>query len=119
MTELNFRQEDKAAVEKAGIHYDFTEEKTREIAAKDVRAVEYKEWCSLLQMLYPGTLICSGLFEPFLVFEVKDGRRVDPPKEHWPSLNKPGTGGVLLEQFILALQEHGIEVNESWKQLCK
>lgn len=63
MVELNFTAEDKAAVEKVGIHYDFTEEKTREIAAKDVRAVEYKEWCSLLQMIYPGTLICSGLYQ--------------------------------------------------------
>lgn len=119
MTELNFKAEDKATVQQAGIHYDFTEEKARKIAAKDARDVDYKEWCSLLQMLYPGTLICSGIFDPFLVFEIKNGRRKDPPKEHWRSLTEPGSDGVLLERFKNALSEHGITVHESWSQLCK
>lgn len=118
MTALNFKPEDKAAVQQAGIYYDFTEEKTREIAAKNARDVTYEEWCSLLQMLYPSTLICSGLFDPFIVFEVKNGRRKDPPKEHWRNLDEPGSNGILFNRFIKAITEHGIVVHESWEQSC-
>ena len=84
------------------------------IAAKEVTSVEYSEWCSLLQTLYPDKLICSGLFELFLVFEIKNGCRKDPPQEHWGNLVTPGSDGILLERFIAALREHGIKVHESW-----
>ena len=119
MNNLNFNEQDKALITEAEnrrgyAYYEFTEEKIREIAAKPAQDIEYKEWCCILQMLYPTGLICSGLFEPFLVFEIVNDRRKDPPKEHWGNLQRPGSSGILLERFIAALAEHGIEVHESW-----
>ena len=119
MTALNYSEENKRTITEAENHrgysyYEFTEEAVRAIAAKEVVDVEDSEWRSLLQMLYPDKLICSGLFEPLLVFEIRNGRRKDPPQEHWGSLVRPGSDGVLLERFIDALDEHGIKVHKSW-----
>lgn len=99
------------------VYYEYTEESVRRIAAKEVSTVSDREWRSLLQMLYPDCLICSGLFEPLLVFEIKSGRRKDPPHEHWRDLVTPGSDGVLLERFIRALAGHGIEIHESWHKI--
>lgn len=119
MTALNYSEENKRTITEAENrrgynYYEFTEEAIRAIAAKAAAFVEDSEWRSLLQMLYPDKLICSGLFEAFLIFEIKNGRRKDPPQEHWSDLVTPGSDGVLLERFIAALSEHGIEVDESW-----
>lgn len=124
MTTLNYSKENKLAITEAEnrrgyTYYEFTEESVRAIATKAVAFVEEREWRSLLQMLYPDKLICSGLFEAFLVFEIKNGRRKDPPQEHWSDLVTPGSDGVLLVRFIAALAEHGIEVDESWHTVLK
>ena len=120
MNNLNFNEQDKALITEAEnkrgyTYYEFTEEKIREIAAKPAQTIEYKEWCCLVQMLYPRGLICSGLFDPFLVFDIVDGKRKDPPRWHWGDLQSPGgDGSILLGRIIRALAEHGIEVHESW-----
>lgn len=119
MYDLNFNKNDKAIITEAEnrrgyVYYEFTEESVRAIADKQAYSVVYEEWCSLLQMLYPTRLICSGLFEPFLLFDIVNGRRKDPPTEHWGSLSKPGTDGILLERFIAALEENGIKPHDSW-----
>lgn len=124
MTTLNYSEENKLAITEAEncrgyTYYEYTEEAVRAIATKAAAFVEEREWRSLLQMLYPDKLICSGLFEAFLVFEIKNGRRKDPPQEHWSNLVTSGSDGVLLERFIAALAEHGIEVDESWHTVMK
>lgn len=124
MTALNYSEENKRTIIEAEnrrgySYYEFTEEAVRTIAAKEAIDVEDGEWRSLLQMLYPDKLICSGLFEAFLVFEIKNGRRKDPPQEHWGSLVRPGSDGVLLERFIEALAEHGIEAHKSWRAVLQ
>lgn len=124
MTALNYSEENKRTITEAEnrrgyTYYEFTEAKVRIIATKAAAFVEDYEWRSLLQMLYPAKLICSGLFEAFLVFEIKDGRRKDPPQEHWGDLVTPGSDGVLLERFIDAISEHGIKVEESWHTVVK
>lgn len=124
MTALNYSEENKRTITEAEnrrgyAYYEFTEEAVRAIAAKAAAFVEEHEWRSLLQMLYPDKLICSGLFEAFLVFEIKNGRRKDPPQEHWGDLLTPGSDGVLLERFISTLAEHGIDVDESWHTVVK
>lgn len=120
MTALNYDEKNKLTITEAEngrgyAYYEFTEETVKSIAAKEATNVEEREWRSLLQMLYPDKLICSGLFEAFLVFEIKNGRRKDPPQEHWSDLVTPGSDSVLLERFIAVLAEHGIEVHESWR----
>ncbi|WP_195985354.1 hypothetical protein [Clostridium sp. D33t1_170424_F3] len=124
MTTLNYSEENKRTITEAEnrrgyTYYEFTEEAIKNIAAKEVVSVEDGEWRSLLQMLYPDKLICSGLFEAFLVFEIKNGRRKDPPQEHWNSLVRPGSDGILLERFIATLEEHGIAVHESWRAVLQ
>ena len=120
--DLHFKQEDKERIVQAENnrgynYYEFTPEKIKAIAAKPVREVEYDEWCCFVQLLYPAGLICSGLFEPFLVFEIVDGKRKDPPNEHWPSLNRAGSDGVLIERFIGVLAAHGIKAHDTWYEL--
>lgn len=120
MNSLNFKQENRKRIEDAEnkryAYFGFTEESCREIAAKPLKEVSTSEWRSLVQMIYPGNLICSGLFEPFLVFDItKAGKRKDPPKEHFPSLDQTGSDGVLLPRIIDALVENGCEPHETWK----
>ena len=117
---LNFKQEDQKRIESAEnkrySYFGFTEESCREIASKPLKEISASEWRSLVQMLYPKNLICSGLFEPFLVFDItKSGKRKDPPKEHFPSLDQPGSDGILLQRIIDALMENGCELHETWK----
>lgn len=121
MIEINYNPQNKALICEAENHrgytyYEFTEESVKAIASKEISSVSDREWRSFLQMLYPDKLICSGLFESFLVFEIRNGRRKDPPQEHWGNLLTVGSNGVLLERFISALVEHGIKVHESWRE---
>lgn len=121
MVEMNYNLKNKALICEAEnrrgyTYYEFTEATVKNIASKEAASVEDGEWRSLLQMLYPDKLICSGLFEAFLVFEIRNGRRKDPPQEHWGNLVTAGSDGVLLERFISALAEHGIKVHESWRE---
>lgn len=119
MIELNFKQEDKARIEGEKFHsyhyYEFTEQSLRALAARDIYEIPSKECYQLVQMLYPSNLICSGLFERCLVFDIINGIRQDPPKEHWYDLATPGSNGILLERIITALEENGVEVHQSWK----
>lgn len=123
MIELNFKAENKMHVEGEKYHnysyYDFNEQSVREIASKHAKDVTGHEWYSLVQMLYPKNLITSGLFDAFLVFDIINRKRKDPPKEYWNDLVTPGSDGVLLERIISALSEHKIDVHESWKIALK
>ena len=121
MINLNFNQADKDRIEEAENkrgyrYYDFTEGSCKDLANKHVKELTYKDWCSLVQMLYPKELICSGLFDPFLVFHINDKNvRQDPPAGYWNSLVDKGSDGILLERIINALEENGVSVHESWK----
>lgn len=117
---LNYERTDKVLIEEAEnkrgySYYEFTEESIKSISKKELKDVTSHEWRSLLQMLYPQGLICSGLFEPLLVFKIENGKRIDPPYEHWFSIDEKGSNGIPLERFISALEGSNISVNESWK----
>jgi hypothetical protein len=66
-------------------------------------------------MLYPENLICSGLFDAFLVFDIINATRKDPPKEAYANLTTTVKKSALLERIIAALNEGGIEPHESWR----
>ena len=80
---LNYIEADKKRIEEEKNHnyhyYEFTEEKILNIISKSPRDLNTDEWFCLIQMIYPKNLIASGLFQPILIFEIKDGYRVDPP----------------------------------------
>lgn len=129
---LNYNPSDKARIEaaenKRGYkYYDFTEETIKATCAKHGKEVTKGEWYALIQMLYPHDLICYGLFESFIVFKIEpekgsdplnllNGKRKDPPYEHWFNLIEEGSDGILLERIITAVEENGITVHESWHQ---
>jgi hypothetical protein len=121
MTAFDFNQEDKARIEGEKHHnytyYEFTEQSIRAISAKHVKDVESREWYTLVQMLYPENLICSGLFDSFLVFDIINQKRKDPPKEAYADLVTAGKKSMLLERIIATLNEGGIEPHESWKSV--
>lgn len=120
---LNFKIEDKNLITSEKNHnyryYEFTEDTCKTIASKHVNDVDSDEWYSLVQMLYPNRLICSGLFESFLAFEIRDGKRIDPPMEHWGNLVSEGSDGVLLHRIIDVLNSNCIEEHPSWAETLK
>lgn len=81
---LNYKEENKSLIEGELNHnyqyYEFNKDKILEIISKNINDVNDKEWRTLIQMIFPQNLICSGLFQSFLIFDIEDGLRVDPPK---------------------------------------
>ena len=68
-------------------YFDFTKEKISEIAIKPFSNLTIEDCFVLVQALFPEYLICSGLFDTFIIFEIKNGRRIDPPKYFFSSLD--------------------------------
>ena len=128
MGQLTFNQADKDRIVKAEnnrgyIYYDFTELSCKSVAEKPLNEVSDNEWYMLVQMLFPANLICSGIFESFLVFEIKggstleSGKRQDPPMRAWQNLTVANRKGeVLLKMIVGNLTENGILVHETWTQ---
>lgn len=119
---MNYKEEDEALIEGAGyIYYGFTEEKVREIIAKEIEDVTNDEWRTLIQMLYPNKMIGSGIFDRALIFTInpKTHGRVDPPLKAYRDLyDNRGKEGSLLNQIYNALKKAGLEdaIHESWKK---
>ena len=127
MVNLNFHQADadfiRTAEKSRGYkYYEFTEREIRRIASADVYSVPDSDWRALVQMLHPRSLICSGLFDAFLIFEISpDGQRSDPPKKSWHNLTSrcPGEKDCLLQLIISALADAHIPIHESWRPLIR
>ena len=68
-------------------YFDFTKEKISKIAIKPFLDLTINDCFVLVQALFPEYLICSGLFDTFLIFEIKNGRRIDPPKYFFRGLD--------------------------------
>lgn len=68
-------------------YFDFSKETIQEIANKELKEVKFNEWNSIIQALFPKHLICSGLFDCFLMFNIKNDKRVDPPKYYYRNLS--------------------------------
>lgn len=115
---MNFQQSDKEHIASEKYHdytyYEFTEDSLRSIAGKSPKEASSKELYSLVQMLYPHNLICSGLFDRVLVFDIKNGKRVDPPKEAYSDFADRRNGAMLLERILDAFKEAKFDVHEGW-----
>ena len=99
---INFKEENKKMVEKDRYsYYDFTEEKIKLIVSKNVNEVTNEEWRMLIQMLYPKSMIGSGLFQPILIFSInKNGKRIDPPKEAYNNITDLKENSCLFFRII-------------------
>lgn len=116
VTVLNYSEKNAEKISNAGYnYYKFTEESIREMASKPIQDLNTTQLYSLVQMLYPDKLICSGLFENVLIFKVSaKGRRIDPPVEHWMDLTSKGSDGILFVRICKVLTDAGIKIHDSW-----
>lgn len=92
-------------------YYHYTETNIKKIISKDIDEVKNEEWRTLIQMLYPDKMIASGLFQPILIFDIKDnGARKDPPIEAYDSVNE------LLPKIIEFITSNSdLSFHDSWK----
>lgn len=120
---LNFKVEDKMLIEGEKNHhykyFEFTEVKIKDIIKKNINDVSKDEWFYLIQMLYPKNLIASGLFQPILIFEIKDGYRVDPPIKAYDNLTECSAGSKSLFECIYEyIIENDFDYFQSeWKEM--
>lgn len=90
------------------------------IALKNIYDIEIVEAFSIVQALFPNYLVCSGLFDSFLLFEIKDGRRIDPPKyfyNHFASYlndDKVAKCNKLIDEIMDLFEQNNITCDKSW-----
>ena len=66
-------------------------------------------------MLYPKNMIGSGLFQPILIFEIKNGKRKDPPIEAYNGVDDLENGSCLLIKIIDYIEKNSnLKFNKSW-----
>lgn len=94
-------------------YYDYTKETIEEIAHKNVKDLVYQDGAILVQALYPKNLICSGLFDRFLVFECHNGDREDPPKFFFHNLDNK----ELLDKIFAMFKREKIKPHSTWETL--
>lgn len=103
-------------------YFDFNHEEIERIAKKNLQEVSNDEIRLLVQALFPEYLQCSGLFDAFLLFDVVDGERVDPPKYFYGNLrsylnnDKEAKVNRLCDEIKELFQENEIECSEEWRK---
>lgn len=106
-------------------YFDYTKEKIQEIALKNLDDIERNDADILVQALFPKYLICGGLFDCFLMFEIKKNRRIDPPKYCYCDLTSYLNNDDKLKFNYLAFEivdlfkANDIQYNEQWNKLLK
>lgn len=113
---MNYKDENKKIIENANYrYYQYTEEIIKTIIKKDIHIIENSEWRTLIQMLYPKNMIGSGLFQPILIFEIKNGKRKDPPIEAYNGVDDLENGSCLLIKIIDYIEKNSnLKFNKSW-----
>ena len=106
-------------------YFDYTKEKIQEIASKNLDDIKMIDADVLVQALFPKYLICGGLFDCFLMFEIKKNRRADPPKYCYSDLtsylnnDKESKFNYLASEIIDLFKVNDIQYNEQWNKLLK
>lgn len=101
-------------------YFDYTREKIEEIASKDIKEIKIRDVNPLVQALFPNNLICSGLFHPFIIFEIKDKKRVDPPTYYYGSMNSylncndELKFNRLIDEIVDLFTKNEIKCHQSW-----
>ena len=104
-------------------YFDFSKEKITEIAQKPFSELTLLDGFSLVQALFPEYLICSGIFDCFLVFEIKNNKRIDPPKYWFNSfgsyLNNKTNFNLLCKEIIDLFRKNDISYHYGWDEYAK
>lgn len=96
-------------------YYDYTEETIKKIAEKPLGELTYEDGATIVQAIYPDKLICSGLFDNFLIFECHNGQRKDPPMLAFRYLDDK----QLLDAIFDLFETNKIKCHEIWFQRRK
>lgn len=64
-------------------YYDYNKEIVEKIAHKNTDDMTWEDFAILAQALFPKHLICSGLFDCFLMFNIENNKRVDLPEFYY------------------------------------
>ena len=104
-------------------YFDFTKEKISEIAQKNFSELEMEDGFYLVQALFPEYLICSGLFDCFVIFEIQNGVRQDPPKYFFRDLisylNNHTNFNLLCDEIIDLFKKNNIPYHYGWDVFSK
>lgn len=110
-------------IRKTGCSYfEFNKTNLQEIAKKNIEDLSRDEWFTITQALFPEYLICSGLFDSFIIFVVKNGTRIDPPLYYWRDLfsflnnDKNAKVNRLIDEIYDLFVNNNIKWHESWNQ---
>ena len=101
-------------------YFDYSKEIVQKIANKDFNQLYCADVRPIVQALFPQYLICSGLFDGFLMFEIKNNYRVDPPKYCYLDVgsylnnNKEVKCNLLIEEIFDIFNKNDIKAHESW-----
>ena len=102
-------------------YYDFSLDGIRKIAESDINALEPNDLRAIVQCLYPKFLVCSGLFDAILLFDVRpSGDRIDPPFASWRYLgtaqNEFKDSPLMADSISKLFKANGIKPHESWNR---
>lgn len=108
-------------------YFDFNKDVIEKIAQKSLAKDDLKvtDCFYLVQALFPQYLVCSGLFDCFLLFEIKNNYRVDPPIYYYHNLsaylnnNENCKYNRLVDEIIDLFKKNNIKYHEDWDKYLK
>lgn len=106
-------------------YWDYTKEKIEQIASKNLNDLKITDAFVLVQALFPKYLVCSGLFDCFLMFEIKNNKRFDPPKYYYANLtsylnnNNELKFNYLASEIIDLFKVNNIDYNKQWDKILE
>ena len=108
-------------------YFDYDKETIEKIAQKSLREDELSmnDCFHLVQALFPQYLVCSGLIDCFLLFEIKNNVRIDPPLYCYANLsaylnnNKDAKCNRLVEEIIDLFKKNNINYHNDWDDFLK
>lgn len=112
MKVLNEEQKQQIIGKRYG-YYNYSEELIISIAKKKISDIDFTDASTLVQAMNPDKLICSGLFDCFLVFECHNGLRVDPPQKAYHNLKDK----ELVKEIFKFFKDNEIKYDKSWDSL--
>ncbi len=120
--DFDFRKIKENITKKRYCYYDFNKKKVQEIASKDLGEVSDGELCILVQALFPKYLVCSGLFDNYVFFDVADGVRIDPPVYFYHFLgsylnnDREAKVNRLAYEIKDLFESNGIRYSQGWRE---
>lgn len=116
---MNDSEENYELIEINYRYYHYSKKIIKEIILKDPHDLTNEEWRTLIQMLYPGNMIASGLLQPILIFRIgRNGKRIDPPIEAFDSIDSYKNNRCLFIEIMNHIEkESNLKFNEIWYEI--